>query len=684
VIPFGATVAAFLPAFPPAGAPDVTVIAPVSVIDVVSGRAVPDQAVVIDGEKIAAVAAASSYVAPPGATRIDGAGKFLLPGLFDAHVHYVDPDTFGPLFLANGVVFVRDMGNPTEVIVSTRDRLNRGDLLGPEMICTGNIVDGVPPVWPFSEACDTPEEGREAVRELRAAGVDQIKVYSRLKKEVYQAVVAEAAAVELPAVGHIPESCTIDDAIAAGQASNEHMMGFGALLDRLTPADVDRGEDETRGKWPSRRFWLLYPKVDKAALAKELAKIAASGMVQCPTLVVNAGIASTVGMKGDADPRMAYVPGTLRAIWGGLPSESFGRFMQAAQPYMKGMVGDVARAGVPMMVGTDLANPYVFAGFAVHDEIGCLVEAGLSPAAALRAATIVPARFCGADRRLGTIEAGKVASMVLLAANPLEDVANTRKIDSVWLRGRRFDRAALDGLLEEAKKAVAADKPIPGKKIAPELPGEVIQRGTYSVKLGSSPAGSEDFLITKTAEGYAMVAHNKPQGGPTSPFHVTCFAGPDFAFKGAIYWQLTRPPLNAAYSLEDGDLEATAERGGHALKPVDLTLTPGDVVVTPAFASDFFTLNHLKMRVGETREIKSVSFGYPDWKPQAAPLKVERKEDVDLARPGGTSVKARFFKQWFTVENMTFASDTWTDERGIVLKTVMTMPFGQLTIELQP
>ncbi|MCI0589857.1 MAG: amidohydrolase family protein [Planctomycetes bacterium] len=684
MIPFGATVAAFLPAFPPAGAADVTVIAPVAVIDVVSGRAVPDQAVVIEGEKIAAVSSSSSFTAPPGATRIDGTGKFLLPGLFDAHVHYVDTDTFGPLCLANGVVFVRDMGNATEVILSTRNRLNRGDLLGPEMICTGNIVDGKPPVWPFSEACDTPEEGRAAVRKLRAAAVDQIKVYSRLKKEVYEAVVAEAKAVGLPAVGHIPESCTIDDAIAAGQASNEHMMAFGALLDRLAPPSVDRGQDWSGGLWPSGRFWFLYPKVDKAALATELRRIAESGMVQCPTLVVSAGIANAVGKKGDADPRMAYVPASLRSFWAGDKYEGFGRFMKAAGPHMKDMVGDMARAGVPMMVGTDLANPYVFAGFSVHDEIGNLVEAGLSPAEALRAATTVPARFCGVDRRLGTIEAGKVASMVLLGANPLEDVGNTRKIDSVWLRGRRFDRAALDGLLVEAMETVAADEPAGETKVALDLPGEVILRGTYAVKFGPFPAGTEDFLITETADGYEMMAHNKPQGGPQSPFVVTCAAGPDFAFRKAAYRQDTKTPVDAEYVLEGGSLKATAKRGEKALEPQSLSVAPGDAVGTPAYASAFLTLNRLKMRVGETREIRSVSFGYPDWKPQAAPLKVERKEDVDLARPGGATTKARLFKRTLSVENMTFSSDTWTDERGIVLKTVMTMPFGQLIAELQP
>lgn len=683
MIALGTMLVTLLP-FSAREAADLTVIAPVSVIDVVSGRLIPRRAVTIEGEKIGAVAPADSFAAPQRAERIDGTGKFLLPGLFDAHVHYVDPETFGRLLLANGVVFVRDMGNPTESILSTRDRLGRGDLLGPELICTGNIIDGDPPVWPFSEPCDTPEEARAAVKKLHAAGVDQIKVYSRLSKEVYFAAVAEAKAVGLPAVGHVPESCTLDDAIAAGQASNEHLMALSTLLDRLAPASVARAEDRSGGVWRTGRFWFLYPAVDEAALEKELRKVAASGMVQCPTLVVSAGIASAVGKRGDDDPRMAYVPSSLRSFWAGEEYEGFGRFMEAARPHMEAMVGAMGRAGVPLMVGTDLANPYVFAGFSVHDELSTFVEAGLSPAETLRAATIVPARFCGVADRLGTIEPGKTASFVLLEANPLEDVANARKIDSVWLRGRRFDRAALDGFLEGVREAVAASAPASEDDVALDLPGDVILRGSYAVKFGPYPAGTEEDLITKTPEGYAMMAHNKPTGGPQAPFVVTCRAGPDFAFREATYRQQTAKPLHAKYVLAGGSLQGEAERDGAPLDPASVELAPGDAVGTPAFASDFFTLNHLKLEVGEKREIRSVSFGYPDWRPQAAPLVVERREDVDLPRPDGSSVKARFYKQTLRVENMTFATDTWTDERGIVLKSVLTMPFGTLTIDLQP
>ncbi len=662
---------------------DLTAITNVSVIDVVAGKAVPAQTVVIEDGAIAAVVPAASFKPAKEAVLIDGTGKFLMPGLFDAHVHYVDPDSFGPMFVANGVLFVRDMGGVTEQITDLRDQLNRGEVLGPEMICTGAIIDGDPPVWPFSEACDTPEEGRAAVRKLHAAGVNQIKVYSRLKEDVYRAVVAEAKAVGLKAVGHIPRECTVADAVAAGQASNEHMMMVELILRDLAPPAKDAGEDGSRGLWPSGRFWVLYPEVDRAALARELRKLAESEMMQCPTLVVTAGIGSIPGGKAADDPRMVYVPDALRSFWGGELYQGFGAFMEAVLPYQKAMVGDMYRAGVPMMVGTDLANPYVFAGFSVHDELKNFVEAGVSPADALRAATVVPARFCGVGDRLGTIEPEKAASLVMLTANPLDDITNTTKIDSVWLRGARHDRAALDAMLDQVREAVAASAPAPAE-VTLDLPGEVVLRGTYAVKFGPFPAGTEDVLITKTAEGYAMMGHSKPQGGPQAPFVVTCRVGPDFSFRSGTYRQLTRTPVEAEYVLDGGMLKGTATQAGKSLKPESLEVAPEDAIGTPSYASDFFSLGRLKMEVGEVREMHSASFGYPDWKPQKAPLKIARQEDVELVRPGGATVKARFYKQVMVVQNMTFNSDTWTDDRGVVLKSVMTMPFGQLSVELQP
>ncbi len=663
--------------------PDLTAITNVSVIDVIRGEAVPGQTVLMDGETIAAVLPAASFKPAKEATLIDGTGKFVMPGLFDAHVHYVDPDSFGPLMIANGVLFVREMGNVTENVIALRDGLNAGETLGPEMICTGAIIDGDPPVWPFSEPCDAPEEARAAVRKLHAAGVNQIKVYSRLQREVYLAAVDEARMVGLKAVGHIPHECTIYDAIKAGQASNEHMMMVEKIIVESLPPGTDLGEDQTAGMWPSLRFWTFYPKADNAAVSRHLRRLAESEMVQCPTLVVSAGIASIASGNADQDPRYAYVPYQLRAFWGGEQYQDFGRAMEAAWPHMKSMVGDLHGAGATLMIGTDLANPFVYAGFSVHDELKHFVEAGVSPADALRAATIIPARFMGVQYRLGTVEPEKAASMVLLTANPLDDIGNTSEIDSVWLRGKHYDRAALDGLLKGVRERVSASLPAKAE-ITLDLPGEVILRGTYKLKFGPFDAGTEDVLITKTSEGYSLMAHAKPQGGPSAPYVVTWHTAPDCSFRSASYKQLTKTPIESTYTLEIGALTANAKQGGKDLSPASIEIGEGDAITAPTYAADFFMLRPLNLGPGDAAELNAASFGYPDWKPQKAPLKVVRQEDADLVRPGGAVVKARYYRQVLTLPMGAFNSETWTDERGVMLKSVTTMPFGTMTAELQP
>lgn len=660
-----------------------TAITNVSVVDVVEGRVMGERTVVLEGEQISAIVPAASFRPPDGATIVDANGMYLVPGLFDAHVHYVDRDTFGPLMIVNGVTFVRDMGGSTEEIIATRDGLNSGEILGPEMICTGAIVDGDPPVWPFSEPCDTPEEARAAVRKLHAAGVDQIKVYSKLEKEVYEAAIAEAKAIGLKAVGHIPESCTIEDAIAAGQASNEHMMAIEKLLPALA-TDVDPGPDHSGGTWASGRYWFLYPHVDKAALRTQLEKIAEAGMVQTPTLVVMAGIASIAGGNADEDPRMEYVPTFLRGFWSGPAYAGFAIFASRALPHMQSMVGDLHVAGCTLMAGTDLANPYVFAGFSLHDELRLLTEAGVPASEALRAATIIPAQFMGVADRLGTVETGKTASLVLLLANPLEDIRHTSKIHAVFLRGKHYDRAALDALLEGVSESVTGSRPGSGE-VALDLPGEVVLRGTYTATFGNFDTGTEDVLITRTPEGYSMIVDGKPKGGGQAPSVTTWHAGPDFSFRSATWKQSTAVPIEASYHMEGEVLEAEATAGGKALPPLKgMTLAPDSLMTAPVYAGDFFALNRVNLAVGETRELQVVSFGFPTWQPSATPLTITRQPDPSLARPDGTTVTARYYTQAMTTPMGAFKFETWTDDRGIVLKSITKMPFGVITAELKP
>ncbi len=206
----------------------------VAVVDVEKGCALPGQTVLVQGERIVRIGAQGAVEIPQGAEVVLGQGLYLMPSLVDAHVHYFDAPIFGRLMVANGVLLVRDMGMPTEYILGLRDQLNRGEILGPEMVTTGAILDGDPPLIPLiSIGAKTPEDGRDAVRRQADAGVNMIKVYSSLKKEVFLAIVGEAQKVGLKTVGHVPEEIYIEDAAAAGLCSSEHFFGFEKVVARL-------------------------------------------------------------------------------------------------------------------------------------------------------------------------------------------------------------------------------------------------------------------------------------------------------------------------------------------------------------------------------------------------------------------------------------------------------------------
>ncbi len=658
-----------------------TAITRATLIDVKAGRAVPNQTVLIKDDRIDGVVTAEAIAQLGQSTRvIDGSKLFIIPGLFDAHVHYVDHENFGKLFIAHGVTFVRDMGGPTESILSTRDKLNKGELLGPEMICTGAIIDGNPPVWPFSEACDTPEEARAAVQKLKAAGVNQIKVYSKLKPDVYRAAVEEARKVGLKAVGHIPLSISPDEAAAAGQSSVEHLSQIDRLVAELVP-DAEADKSLRGGMWAGFNAWDRMPKVDPAALDARLKPFAAAGMFQCPTLVVMAGIGRLSEPDADKDPRLAYVPTEFRSFWGGDQYKGFSRWAGQAVPHMQSMVRAMDKAGVPLMIGTDLANPYVFAGLSVHEEMQLFAKAGVEAASVLRSATIIPAEFMGVADRYGTIEKGKVASFVLLSANPLDDISNTLKIEGVFVRGKYYDRIALDNLLKDVRLQVVASLP-KTSAIKLELPGEPIARGTYTAKFGKFDAGTEEFLITRAADGFRLIANNQPKGGFQKPTLVTMHYGPDWSFISATFKPLVESPTEATYTRIGKQIEARATKDGKPL-PVQTVDAPDTFSLgSPIYAGEFMSLQAAKLEVGKTLEASAIGFGYPDWKLTTTTITITREPDTEVQRAGGKA-KARFFKSVLNTPMGAFNGKTWTDERGVVLKSEVVMPFGTVTAELK-
>ncbi len=648
----------------------------VTVIDVAKGAAVADQTVLIEGQRIARVGPAAELAVPDGAARVDGEGKFLIPGLFDAHVHYIDPESYGKLLIAHGVTFVRDMAGYTEHILALRDQLNRGDVLGPEMIATGAILDGDPPVWPFSEVCRTADEGRAAVKKLAEAGVDQIKVYSILKQEAYTAIVEEAHRLGLKAVGHVPEAVGLDEAIRVRQDSCEHLTGFGRAIAKLVdPATATQPADFATGM----RAWAAYPKLDQQVWRGYLGRLRDSGMVQCPTLVVMRGVSRVGDSDAKSDPRLKYVSPSMMTFWqsGRYPEMAEGT--KAILPHLSAVVGELHKAGVPLMCGTDLANPYVFAGSSLHDEMVLFREAGIPSADVVRSATLVPARFMGVADRHGSIDAGKTASLVLLRANPLDDVSAVRQIAGVFLKGKYFDRAKLDGLLQETAERVRGAVPAEAS-VKLELPGEVVLRGRYKATFNTMDAGDEEFLITRDAEGHHLMAHSRPKGFSV-PSVTTLHVGADFSFRSAEWRQQSESPLTARYTLDGSKIRVSAARSGQPADEQTLDWPSDALVSAPAYAMEFVSNNAAVLEVGQTRAFNAVGFGYPDWHVTVTKFTLTRLDDTEL-KLGERSRPARRYTAVIETPMGNLNSETWTDERGVTLKSTLKMPFGVVAYEL--
>jgi imidazolonepropionase-like amidohydrolase len=433
------------------GDPTMVAIVDVTVIDVAESVAVPGQTIVVVGDRIERMGPVAEIGLPDDANILDGRGLYLMPGLVDAHVHFLDASTFGPLMIANGITLVRDTGMPTDFVLEVRSGLNRGDLLGPEMVATGAILDGTPPIIPsISVGVRTPDEARAAVRQQAAAGVDMIKVYSRLSRDAFLAILDEAKVLGLKVVGHVPETVSIEDAATAGMACSEHFFGFEQVIGRLLGGPV---RSTYAGMGADAGYLLRLGEVDPQALQEVFGRLRASGLTVCPTVVTfKVGVQTAQFQSGDF-PQSEYVSPTLlgmwRALWAG--QSNLAEFVW--QNWAK-MVFALNEAGVPLMAGTDLSVPGVVPGFSLHDELAIWQDAGIPAADILRSATLVPARFMGLGDRLGSLAEGKTASMVLLRANPLEDIGNARDIDAVFLRGRYFDRAALDRMLKEVRESV--------------------------------------------------------------------------------------------------------------------------------------------------------------------------------------------------------------------------------------
>jgi imidazolonepropionase-like amidohydrolase len=444
-----------------------------------------DMTVVVSSGRIEWIgsSADSKLPAHKDAMEFDARGKFLIPGLWDMHTHVAgisaDPawskNVLLPLLVANGITGIRDMGGDLRALQQWHREIASGALLGPQIVAAGPMLLPAPQPGkakstdPSVLEVGTPEEARAAVDQLQKQGADFIKVI-QLSREAYFAVAEESKKDGISFAGHIPLAVTASEASAAGQKSIEHIIYSSLALDCSSEdAELRRRLLEAAAK-RDRSDAAVYDEADKTFSPQKAAALWATfnrhGTWVTPTLYSISIVAHALQHSPELplhDPLLAYVPPALQKEWrpSGPPSQkelADAAWWQRQYENDRKLTGEMHRAGVRLLAGSDSLDRYVFPGSSLHYELRELVAAGLTPQQALQTATENPTEFFS-RKDTGMIAAGRRADMILLDADPSQEIANTQKISALVLAGQLLQRKDLDALLEKSRAAAAAWQP---------------------------------------------------------------------------------------------------------------------------------------------------------------------------------------------------------------------------------
>lgn len=387
----------------------------VNIITMVNDSILYGHSVLVKDNKIADIGIFDEMEIPKDAHLINGKEQFLIPGLCDMHAHYNEDDNI--LYVANGVTLVRNMWGDSFHLIS-KDKIKKKCIIGPELYTTGALIDGLNPRWPGSLVINDKEKVFEALSQMKKDGYDAIKVYEKLTKEVYDEIIRVAKELEMPVVGHVPESMHVMDVLLSGQHSIEHFDGYEKF-------DTD---DELVAKTIKSDIW------------------------NCPTLLLFKNFKNLNNLKKNPPSEIKYMSQFLIKRW-----ENTNQFDEGVFEKKMQLLKILANNNANIVTGTDTQNEYVVPGFSLHKELSIWQDAGLTPYQILLAATRNCAEMLGYESRLGTIEKHKDADLVLLKNNPLEDIKNTKSIVGVMTKGSWHAKAELDLMLDEvAAKHVSA------------------------------------------------------------------------------------------------------------------------------------------------------------------------------------------------------------------------------------
>lgn len=418
----------------------------VTIIDMTGALPKSEMNVVIAGNRIVTISKTGKAHLPKNAQIIDASGKFLIPGLWDMHIHsggYENGRKYFPLLVANGITGVRDMGTPLEEILRLRKDVTEEKILAPRMMIVGHLLQGPLPFKnPIFVSVNNKAEASQAVINLKKNGVNFIKIHDAVPRDIYLAIAAEAKRQKLPLVGHVPPFISAVEASNAGQQSIEHLGGrfYGVLLacstreaelserikliiNSVLKAFSEKKEPDDSAIFRTDFTKPLFESFSEQKAMRVFSTFRKNKTWQVPTLVAQPLREAINERKDLTEDDRLYAKKLIQKQFE--------------------IVAAMQRTGVKIMAGTDLPldKPKL------HEELALLVEAGLTPMQALQTATSNPAKFLNMSDSLGTIEKGKLADLVLLDANPLDNIANTKKISAVVINGRYLSQKKLQEML---------------------------------------------------------------------------------------------------------------------------------------------------------------------------------------------------------------------------------------------